>query len=136
MRQFRRVWLTPIAPLFAIVVVALSAYSGAAASALVQQGSVDQHHAAALDAKPCQNIDAHQPAQKKCSGTAAFSPAARRSRIDQPTDDSIVTAAGAALLHANGLVSAPPVRRVRPPPRPGARAPFWAVFAMAPQLRN
>lgn len=136
MRQFRRVWLTPIAPLFAILIVALSAYGGAAASTVDLQGSVDLHHAALLDAKPCQRIDAHQPPHKKCSGVAASSPAARRSRPDQPEHGGGAPAIPVTNLHADAPALALRLVLVRPPPRPGVRAPFWSTFAATQQLRN
>lgn len=136
MQQFERVWRRAIAPLFAILVVALSASGGAAAATIELNGSLSQHHTTTLDAKPCQHIDAQRPAHKQCSGSMAFSPAARRSRTEQQEYGGIAPANPVANLLGEAPGTGAAVLPLRRPPRPGVRAPFWAVFAVTPQLRN
>jgi len=136
----RRSFAAVMAPIFtafvAGFVAALLVLAPAAASETT--GWVAAHdHIVFAKTKSCAKIQAPQPSQRECRHVAGFAAAIRRLR-SEVQDIAVST----SVLQSIRVFSGYGVQRLQirserlRPPWTGVRAPFWAVFAMAPQLRN
>ncbi|MFY0615566.1 MAG: hypothetical protein JXQ99_28820 [Hyphomicrobiaceae bacterium] len=129
----------------AIVAVVVLGCASANASSLrgfselpaVQSTAVAPAEAAFVKVKSCSKIDALRPSPRECRHTVGAGIALRRPR--SYTDGVAVVASALRMVPLFGGYGGlkPQIGGTRLPRLPGSvRAPFWAVFAMAPQLRN